>query len=138
MMGFLLSIWGIILVLIIGMKITKALYYKRYLQICVSGSKEITDLHDKSIFLFLSYTDPSNAEYLAEISRRFPEYQIYIIYKAPEWKARVFSRQINEHTKLRVDEQGIMSDDLGISAFPAFLTYQEVFKKISIVRFHTY
>ncbi|MCZ0831264.1 hypothetical protein O0535_10905 [Brevibacillus halotolerans] len=120
------------------MKITKALYYKRYLQIYVSGSKEITDLHDKSIFLFLSYTDPSNAEYLAEISRRFPEYQIYIIYKAPEWKARVFSRQINEHTKLRVDEQGIMSDDLGISAFPAFLTYQEVFKKISIVRFHTY
>ncbi|MCR8963564.1 hypothetical protein O0550_10185 [Brevibacillus halotolerans] len=138
MMGFLLSVGGIILVLIIGMKITKAFYYKRYLQIYVSGSKEITDLHDKSIFLFLSYTDPSNAEYLAEISHRFPDYQIYIIYKAPEWKARVFSRQINEHTKLRVDEQGIVSDDLGISAFPAFLTYQEVFKKISIVRFHTY
>ncbi|MDN9011669.1 hypothetical protein [Brevibacillus laterosporus] len=138
MMSFLLSIWGIILVLIIGMKLTKAFYYKRYLQIYVSGSDEITELHDKSIFLFLAYTDPSNAEYLAEISRRFPEYQIYIIYKAPEWKARVFSRQINEHAKLRVDEQGIMSDDLGITAFPAFLTYQEIFKKISIVRFHTY
>ncbi|WP_301994266.1 hypothetical protein [Brevibacillus laterosporus] len=137
-MSFLLSIWGIILVLIIGMKLTKAFYYKRYLQIYVSGSDEITELHDKSIFLFLAYTDPSNAEYLAEISRRFPEYQIYIIYKAPEWKARVFSRQINEHAKLRVDEQGIMSDDLGITAFPAFLTYQEIFKKISIVRFHTY
>ncbi|MGG1162036.1 hypothetical protein [Brevibacillus laterosporus] len=133
-----LSIWGIILVLIIGMKITKAFYYKRYFQIYVSGSEEITELHDMSVFLFLSYTDPRNAEYLAEISRRFPKYQIYIIYKAPEWKARVLSRQINDLAKLRVDEQGMMSDDLRISAFPAYLTYQEIFKKIPIVRFHTY
>ncbi|ATO51462.1 hypothetical protein P4V86_05490 [Brevibacillus laterosporus] len=138
MMNFMLSIWGIILVLIIGMKITKAFYYKRYFQIYVSGSEEITELHDKSVFLFLSYTDPGNAEYLAEISRRFPKYQIYIIYKAPEWKARVLSRQINDLAKLRVDEQGMMSDDLGISAFPAYLTYQEIVKKIPIVRFHTY
>ncbi|MBG9797775.1 hypothetical protein O0555_20105 [Brevibacillus laterosporus] len=138
MMNFMLSIWGIILVLIIGMKITKAFYYKRYFQIYVSGSEEITELHDMSVFLFLSYTDPRNAEYLAEISRRFPKYQIYIIYKAPEWKARVLSRQINDLAKLRVDEQGMMSDDLRISAFPAYLTYQEIFKKIPIVRFHTY
>ncbi|MGG1442422.1 hypothetical protein C4A75_05930 [Brevibacillus laterosporus] len=138
MMNFMLSIWGIILVLIIGMKITKAFYYKRYFQIYVSGSEEITELHDRSVFLFLSYTDPRNAEYLAEISRRFPKYQIYIIYKAPEWKARVLSRQINDLAKLRVDEQGMMSDDLRISAFPAYLTYQEIFKKIPIVRFHTY
>lgn len=137
-MNFMLSIWGIILVLIIGMKITKAFYYKRYFQIYVSGSEEITELHDMSVFLFLSYTDPRNAEYLAEISRRFPKYQIYIIYKAPEWKARVLSRQINDLAKLRVDEQGMMSDDLRISAFPAYLTYQEIFKKIPIVRFHTY
>ncbi|AYB38295.1 hypothetical protein [Brevibacillus laterosporus] len=138
MMNFMLSIWGIILVLIIGMKITKAFYYKRYFQIYVSGSEEITELHDRSVFLFLSYTDPRNAEYLAEIIRRFPKYQIYIIYKAPEWKARVLSRQINDLAKLRVDEQGMMSDDLRISAFPAYLTYQEIFKKIPIVRFHTY
>ncbi|MBM7111679.1 hypothetical protein SAM19_05109 [Brevibacillus laterosporus] len=137
-MNFMLSIWGIILVLIIGMKITKAFYYKRYFQIYVSGSEEITELHDRSVFLFLSYTDPRNAEYLAEIIRRFPKYQIYIIYKAPEWKARVLSRQINDLAKLRVDEQGMMSDDLRISAFPAYLTYQEIFKKIPIVRFHTY
>ncbi|QDX94052.1 hypothetical protein EEL32_20475 [Brevibacillus laterosporus] len=138
MVNFMLSLWGIILVFIIGMRIIKSFYYKNYLQIYVSDSEEITELHDKSVFLFLSYTDPSNAEYLSEMNRRLPEYQVYVIYKAPEWKARVFSRQVNEQTKLRVDEQGIISDDLGISAFPAYLTYHAIFKKIWIVRFHMY
>ncbi|UED72332.1 hypothetical protein [Brevibacillus sp. DP1.3A] len=75
----------------------------------------------EATYLFLTFTDRNNIDYIEQVSSSIGATPLYVIYHAPKWKAHLLSKKVSDKAKVLYDEEQAIMKYLGISMYPYFI-----------------